>query len=176
MKRGKEKNRQAGFVLIEVVLMVILIACLCGTAIPAAMQFYREMAIEYEAEHLLSDIRRTQALSRMLVERTYGYGGTDNRQQEVEIELGSTGYTMLVTSGSGGDRVIHTYLPLVKVSRQSNGEGAATGLIAFKSNGELKNVGTGMMTLLVVCEGWPQEGRKIMISRAGRVRIERVSL
>ena len=44
--------------------------------------------------------------------------------------------------------------------------------IAFISNG-MPKVADGMMTLLIFFRGYPQEGRKIMISMGGRIRMGR---
>ena len=44
----------------------------------------------------------------------------------------------------------------------------------FLQNGGLDDIGRQMMTLVLYCEGWENEGRKIMISRAGRIRIKRM--
>ena len=174
MSRQKKKQ-QAGLALIEVLILMAIIAILGLVAVPQAMQFYREAAIEYETEHLLVDLRRTQSLNRLIEGANHGLYVRDGVVKKAVIEVRKEDYCVTVTSSEAETTMSHRYLPLVRVSRQWNGTNVDSGPIAFKDNGELKNVGLGMMTLLICCEGWPQEGRKIMISKAGRIRMERVS-
>ena len=171
----QERKQQAGFALAEVLIFAAGMALLGLVAVPSAMQFYREAAIEYEAEHLLSDLRQTQSLNRLIEGANHGFYVRDGVVKKAVIEIRSEEYCVTVSSSKAETCMFHHYLPLVRVSRQWNGTNVDSGPITFKDNGELKNVGLGMMTLLICCEGWPQEGRKIMISKAGRSRMERVS-
>ncbi|SDG45247.1 Tfp pilus assembly protein FimT [Selenomonas sp. WCT3] len=173
--KKQENKQQAGFVLMEVLMLMAIMALLGLVAIPSAMQFYREAAIEYETEHLLSDLRRTQSLNRLIEGANHGFYVRDGVVKKAVMEIRSEDYCVTVSSSQEETSMSHHYLPLVRVSRQWNGTNVDSGPITFKDNGELKNVGLGMMTLLICCEGWPQEGRKIMISKAGRIRVERVS-
>ena len=175
MSARQEKERQAGIALVEVLLLAAVIACLSMLAIPSIMRFYREAAIEYETEHLLADLRRTQSLNRLIEGANHGFYNRDGVVKQAVIEVRKNEYCVTVTSSHEETNMSHRYLPLVKVSKEWNGTSIDSGPIAFKANGELKNVGLGMMTLIITCEGWEQEGRKIMISRAGRIRMERVS-
>ena len=70
--------------------------------------------------------------------------------------------------------IVKDYLPFVHVRRNDQPAGSGNRTISFLQNGGLDDIGRQMMTLVLYCEGWENEGRKIMISRAGRIRIKRM--
>lgn len=168
------REKQAGFVLWEVMLLSVLLLFFATQALPGMFKLYRQMAVEYEAERFLSEIRRCQVLSRVTAESAWGYGAEEAGRKYVRLNMYEGGNTI-----SAGGRYIldrSTYLPgvcIVKITEKKElvpFEGRME--IAFISNGVPK-VADGMMTILIFFRGYPQEGRKIMISMGGRIRMGR---
>ena len=104
--------------LIEVLILMAIIAVLGLVAVPQAMQFYREAAIEYETEHLLVDLRRTQSLNRLIEGANHGLYVRDGVVKKAVIEVRKEDYCVTVTSSEAETTMSHRYLPLVRVSRQ----------------------------------------------------------
>lgn len=170
MKGRKHGQGALGFALLEWVILAAVIACMAAVVLPCAVSFYREAALEYETQHLLADIRRAQSYSRMVVESAWGYGSDTSYKQLVQINIRPDEYTFSIESGNGSEFLTHHYLPLVHVRRKDLSMG---GKISFDKNGGLTNKGTQMMTLVIYCEGQEEKKRRIMISKAGRIRLER---
>lgn len=170
MRSNGQLQGMQGFALIEIVVVAAIFACLATVVMPRATNFYREAALEYETQHLLADIRRAQSLSRLLVESGWGYGSDTSYKQLVEIDIKPDAYTLSAQSIKGSEFLTHYYLPLVHVRRKDNSVG---GKLSFDKNGGLTNKGTQMMTLVIYCEGQEEKKRRIMISKAGRIRLER---
>ncbi|SFT52443.1 Tfp pilus assembly protein FimT [Selenomonas sp. GACV-9] len=165
---------EQGFALLETVVAVAAAACLAAAIAPGILKFYRETALEYESECLLADLRRTQSLSRMVAEQGWMYGQEEPNEQKAQIHVEGTYYAFRVKSQAGIVENVHHYLPLIHVKRKDKSESSGSGIIAFRQNGSLEDIGTDMMTLVMYCDGWEDEGRKIMISRAGRMRMKRM--
>ncbi|TYZ27626.1 hypothetical protein FZ041_10885 [Selenomonas caprae] len=164
----------AGFVLGELAVVLAIVACLAAVAAPSLLKFYRETALEYESECLLADLRRTQSLSRMVADKAWLYGQQEPMEQKASIRVEETYYVFRVKSHAGETARVHHYLPFVHVRRNDQPAGSGNRTISFLQNGGLDDIGRQMMTLVLYCEGWENEGRKIMISRAGRIRIKRM--
>ncbi len=165
-------ERQQGTVMLELLLCITLVMLFALQALPAMYKFYRQLAVEYEAEHLLADIRHCQSLSRLIAEPAWGYGAKDLKRKYATLEF-FPGGNQLTT---GGSKVIgrNTYLPgvLVKKLNANNKICDETVKIGFKANGRPKFT-EGMITVLIYFAGYEQEGRRIMVSKGGRIRMER---
>lgn len=170
MRKSGDWQSAQGVALLEIVIMAAVLASLAAVVMPCAMSFYREAALEYETQHLLADIRRAQSLSRLTVESGWGYGSDTPYKQLVEIDIRADAYTLSAQSFKGSEFLTHRYLPLVRVKRKNK---TAVGKISFTQNGGLTNKGTQMMTVIIYCEGQEEKKRQIMISKAGRIRLER---
>lgn len=167
------KDKQAGFMLWEVLLLLALLLLLMTQAVPQAYKFYRQAAVEYEAEQLLSTIRYCQDMSRVTEESAWGYGARESRRHYVFIKL-FPDYNQI--AGSGRDIIAsHYYLPGVRVEKIHQEQGrtvfdSPVDLI-FRANGQPK--AGNMMTILIYYQGHPQDGQRIMVSKGGRIRMER---
>ena len=167
------EDKQAGTMLLEVILLIALLMILAARAVPEACKFYRQAAVEYEAEQLLSSIRYCQNMSRMTEESAWGYGAKESRRHYVFIKL-FPDYNQI--AGSGRDIIgSHHYLPGVKAVKIHQEQGQtifdAPVELFFRANGQPK---TGdMMTILIYYQGYPQDGQRIMVSKGGRIRMER---
>lgn len=167
------KERQAGAMLWEILLILALLAIISVHAVPQAAKFYRQAVVEYEAEQLLSTIRYCQNMSRITADSAWGYGAKSPTKRYVSLQLAAKGNQLLA-----GDRDIiasHTYLPGVNVAKvyQEQGENHydASIKLSFTANGRPGL--SGMMTIFIYYQGYPAEGQKIMISKGGRIRLER---
>lgn len=162
-------RREAGFSLAEVVIAIATVMVLAGVVAPRLDSFYRETALEYETEVLLTTLRRAQSISRTTTEVSREYGVRSNRAQWGLVTLNGSYYTLraekMATSAEK-----HQLLPLVRVSKhKSNGETQ----IMFGENGGLRE--TSPLTIDIYCTG-DTSGRQIIIDQAGRIRIERGAL
>lgn len=167
------KGNQSGAMLLEVLLALALLMILSTHAIPQAAKFYRQAAVEYEAEQLLSSIRYCQNMSRITAESAWGYGAKDPMKRNIYLQLLANGNQLL---GGKGDIIVqHHYLPCVKVAKvyQEQGKNYYDDSIRLYFNANGRPGITGMMTLCIYYQGYPAEGKKIMISEGGRIRMER---
>lgn len=165
-------ERQRGAILLELMLFILLVMLFALQALPAMFKFYRQLAVEYEAEHLLSDIRYCQNLSRLIAEPAWGYGAKDIRQKYGVLRLFAGGNELT----AGGSYTIggHRYLPgvLVKKMDVNNIPCDDEMQIGFAAAGK-PTFTEGLITVLIYFDGYQQEGRRIMVSKGGRIRMER---
>jgi prepilin-type N-terminal cleavage/methylation domain-containing protein len=168
MKQGRGCC-QCGFSLLEVLVAVALLLVLFTAAVPSMLSFYRQYAVEYETEHLLADIRKAQSISRTAAPDAREYGAR-SQEEGASLRIDRNSYLAQVGYDADAVRIRHHYLPLVHVVKK--GQVSGEWFISFTDNGGLKS-GDSMMTLQIFCEGQMAEARQIMISRGGRIRIER---
>ncbi|MCR5757671.1 MAG: hypothetical protein K6F95_07170 [Selenomonas sp.] len=168
------RNRQAGAALGEVLLLLLVMLIFIAQAVPTACKFYRQAAVEYEAEQLLAAIRYCQNMSRVTAESAWGYGAKEAGRHYVFLQLFPE-YQQIV----GGSRDIiscHRYLPGIQAVKIHREQGKniydSTAELIFSANGKPKSV-SYMMTILIYYQGYPQEGQRIMVSKGGRIRMER---
>ena len=165
--------RQAGFMQLEILLLLAMFVLISVHALPQAAKFYRQIVVEYEAEQLLSSIRYCQNISRITAENAWGYGAKKPIKRSVYLKLMAEHSEVF----AGGRDIIatHDYLPgvnVVKVYQEKGVTRYETPVkLDFSANG--RPLTTGMMTLLIYYQGHPVDGQKIMISKGGRIRMER---
>ena len=167
------RGHQSGALLLEVLLALALLMILGMHAVPQAAKFYRQAAVEYEAEQLLSSIRYCQDMGRNTGESAWGYGAQEPTVRHIYLQLFTNGNQLL--AGKGDIIAQHRYLPGVKVAKvyQEQGKKYYDDSIRLYFNANGRPGLTGMMTLCIYCQGYPDEARKIMISEGGRIRMER---
>jgi Tfp pilus assembly protein FimT len=85
------RERQAGFMLGEVLLVLALLMIIGAHAVPKAAKFFRQTAVEYEAEKLLSTIRYCQNLSRTTADNAWGYGAKNPNKRDIYLQLSAEG-------------------------------------------------------------------------------------
>lgn len=162
--------REQGSLLIEVIIACAAIMVLAATALPNGLALYREAALEYEVQCLLSDIRYVREVSRTTerwprsMEQSTVYQLPLDRQAQMRFRQG--GYTMLA-----GMKVCssHDFLPGIALKgRFVTGRGDGPPL-TFGNDGLL----TTPCTMLLYVEDHPQFVRKIILSAGGRCRVER---
>ena len=170
------REKEAGFILWEVILVMAVVMIFSTQVIPRVCKLYRQMVVEYEAERLLADIRHCQTLDRLLAVDAWHYGA--KRPESKWAQLNLYGESDLLSAGNRYILSQHHYYPGVHVEKLTQ-----QGLlpiefqktqISFEVDGRTRQErDMGLMTLLVYFEGYPQEGRRIMISKGGRIRMER---
>ena len=163
------KDCQRGSIMLEIMLLLMVLIILASQALPAAFKFYRQAAVEYEAEKLLADIRYCQNMSRLTADSAWNYGAKDAGDHAVYLSLRS-GYNYLF-AGRGDVIARHDYLPGINSSkeRDDGSLGSSEYKLIFEADGKPKE----LVTVLIYYAGYPQEGREIMVSKGGRIRMER---
>ncbi|SHK93320.1 Tfp pilus assembly protein FimT [Selenomonas ruminantium] len=168
------REKQKGFIMLELLLFLALILLFSAQALPAMFKFYRQVAVEFEAEYLLTDIRRCQSLSRTIAEPAWGYGAKDLRRRYARLDLFPGGNRIT----AGGAYIIerHLYLPGIQVAKLDEQQDYIAGddkiQVGFRADGS-PQLTEGMITLLIFFGGYEQEGCRIMVSKGGRIRMER---
>lgn len=154
----------------EILIVVTVLGIIVVMAIPYTFAFYRRVAVEYETERLLNDLRYVQALSRTTTGDIRYYGIEVRGSRQPKLRLRATSYELV----DSREQVIgsHNLMPAIIAKRRGDGESGIGGAsISFDSNGGLNN--TTNMTLIIYARGYENEGQRIVIDNAARIRIER---
>lgn len=160
-----------GFVLLEIIIACLVLGIVASAVIPLAGKFYREAAVEYEAEHLLSEIRRAQSINRLMSDDALGYGvANSNISHDVVLRLRPTLSAIWIGNHAEiWQGTAHHLLPLVRIANESSSSATQIWKITFNDKSTQSRQ---LMTLSVYAEGYRKGARRIIISR-GRVRMER---
>lgn len=156
--------------LIELLLVLSILAALFGVALPRALSLYARVAVEYEAMHLVGELRRMQAVSRTTGMPLYMMQGQLAWKRNPTVEIRPNGYVLRRLTG-GNIRTYET-LPRVRLVKKTQ----TNNPISFDSNGDIDwrtPKQGGNMTILVYAEGYESEGVRVIIDRAARIRLER---
>ena len=103
-----------GMMLLHVLLAASIIAVLGAAALPRARSLYVRAAVEYEAVHLVGELRRIQAVSRTTAMPLYMLGGTAAGAREPQLYVRSGSYEIAPHGGAGH---VHRMLPLVRITQ-----------------------------------------------------------
>lgn len=94
--------KEQGSLLLEVIVACAVLAVLSMAALPRALAIYREVALEYEMQCLLSDIRYVREVSRTTQVWPQSMKGKAEQQlpswRQAQMRFRRTGYTMLAGS------------------------------------------------------------------------------
>lgn len=157
-----------GFMLLEIIIVAVVLLLISATALPKVVVFYRQAAIEYETEQLLTTLRRAQSISRTTAEDAGTFGVRTNRLQEGLVRLNGTNYILNTGKSSTWSGIKHYLLPFIRANKHGSPSGETT--VMFNENGGLKN--TSPLTIDIYATGF-SGGRQIIIDQAGRIRLER---
>ncbi|WP_270400287.1 type II secretion system protein [Mitsuokella multacida] len=162
--------REQGSLLVEVIVACAVLAILAMAALPRGLLLYREAALEYEVQCLLSDIRYMREISRTTEQwpESMKQNGKQRppQRRQARMQFRRTGYTMLA---GGVTHKRHDFLPGMELTG-----GFATGaidgpILTFGDDGLLKTP----CTMVLSWADSPKSLRKIILSAGGRCRVER---
>ena len=100
--------------LLHVLLAASIMAILAAAALPRARTLYVRAAVEYEAVHLIGELRRIQAVSRTTAMPLYMLGGTAAGAREPQLYVRNGSYEIVPHGGAGR---VHRTLPLVRMAQ-----------------------------------------------------------
>ena len=146
--------------LAETALALAAVSVLAVAAVPRALAFYRETALEYEAVQLVQTIRYAQSLSRQ-TSAWPQHANSVPRNQPV-LYLLRDGYAM---AGSRQENIRHDFLPGIYLT----GSRAAAIQLSFSpEGGTVKPI-----TLRLRHSSSKDSERRVIIGTSGRCRVER---
>ena len=151
--------------LLHVLLAASIMAVLAAVALPRARALYVRAAVEYEAVHLIGELRRIQAVSRTTAMPLYMLGGTAAGSREPQLYVRNGSYEIVPHGGAGH---VHRMLPLVRVTQVTAGGKP----MAFDRNGGIGQ-GSNNMTIRIEAEGYARDALNVIIDSAARIRLQR---
>ena len=154
-----------GMMLLHVLLAASIMAVLAAVALPRARALYVRAAVEYEAVHLIGELRRIQAVSRTTAMPLYMLGGTAAGAREPQLYVRNGSYEIVPHGGAGH---VHRMLPLVRVTQVTAGGKP----MAFDRNGGIGQ-GSNNMTIRIEAEGYARDALNVIIDSAARIRLQR---
>ena len=154
-----------GMMLLHVLLAASIMAVLAAVALPRARALYVRAAVEYEAVHLIGELRRIQAVSRTTAMPLYMLGGTAAGSREPQLYVRNGSYEIVPHGGAGH---VHRMLPLVRVTQVTAGGKP----MAFDRNGGIGQ-GSNNMTIRIEAEGYARDALNVIIDSAARIRLQR---
>ena len=154
-----------GMLLLHVLLAVSIMAVLAAAALPRARMLYVRAAVEYEAVHLIGELRRIQAVGRTTAMPLYMLGGTAAGAREPQLYVRDGSYEIVPHGGAGH---VHRMLPLVRIT-QVTADGKP---MSFDRNGGIGQ-GSSNMTIRIYAEGAERDALRVIIDSAARIRLQR---
>ena len=154
-----------GMMLLHVLLAASIIAVLGAAALPRARSLYVRAAVEYEAVHLIGELRRIQAVSRTTAMPLYMLGGTAAGAREPQLYVRNGSYEIAPHGGAG---YVHRMLPLVRITQVTAGGKP----MSFDRNGGIGQ-GSNNMTIRIEAEGHARDALNVIIDSAARIRLQR---
>ena len=157
-----------GMALINVLIALSIISTVLAVAVPVALSFYARGATEYEAMHLVGELRRVQALSRTTAMPLYVLGGTPSWERGPRVRIQSEQYALHHPFQEERDHV-HQLLPLVRLTQETMKDTP----VVFDSNGDIQGHWSHNMKIRVYAEGYEKDALYVVIDRAARIRLQR---
>ena len=155
-----------GTVLLNVLIALAVLGILLSAALPAAFTLYARAAVEYEAVHLIGELRRIQAISRTTAMPLYMLEGRLSWERAPRLNIRADGYTLHRPFGE--DVRSYTLLPLVRFKQDT----ATETPVIFDRNGNIAD-GSHNMTIRVYAAGHEEAALCVVIDRAARIRLHR---
>ena len=152
-----------GMMLLHVLLAASIIAVLGAAALPRARSLYVRAAVEYEAVHLIGELRRIQAVSRTTAMPLYMLGGTAAGAREPQFYVRGGSYEIAPHGGAGR---AHRMLPLVRIT-QVTADGKP---MSFDRNSGIGQ-GSSNMTIRIEAEGHARDALNVIIDSAARISL-----
>ena len=156
-----------GIMLMELLIVLAVFGVLFALALPAVRTLYARAAVEYEAMHLIAELRRVQALSRTTAMPLYMLEGWRSWERVPRLRIHSDGYVLHRPFGE--DMYVHKPLPLVRFAQET----APGKRVAFDRNGAIAWEWSSNMTIRVYAVGHEQDALRVVIDQAARIRLHR---
>ena len=157
-----------GMALLSLLTALFVIAVLASAALPLGLSLYARAAVEYEAMHLIGDLRRMQALSRTTAMPLYVLGGTPSWERGPRVRIQSEQYALHHPFQEERNHV-HQLLPLVRLTQETMKDTP----VVFDSNGDIQGHWSHNMKIRVYAEGYEKDALYVVIDRAARIRLQR---
>ena len=148
-----------GMLLLHVLLAVSIMAVLAAAALPRARTLYVRAAVEYEAVHLIGELRRLQGMP------LYVLGGRASWAREPQLYVRDGSYEIVPHGGAGR---VHRMLPLVRMAQDTAGGKP----VSFDRNGGIGQESSNM-TIRIYAEGAERDALRVIIDSAARIRLQR---
>ncbi len=156
-----------GIMLMELLIVLAVFGVVFALALPAVRTLYAHAAVEYEAMHLIAEIRRVQALSRVMAMQLYMLEGRRSWKRDPRLEIYTDRYVL--HRPFDGDVRVHEPLPLVRFAQET----APGKRVAFDRNGAIAREWSSNMTIRVYAVGHEQDALRVVIDQAARIRLHR---
>ena len=154
-----------GMLLLHVLLAVSIMAVLAAAALPRARTLYVRAAVEYEAVHLIGELRRLQGISRTTAMPLYVLGGRASWAREPQLYVRDGSYEIVPHGGAGR---VHRMLPFVRMAQDTAGGKP----VSFDRNGGIGQESSNM-TIRIYAEGAERDALRVIIDSAARIRLQR---
>ena len=155
-----------GIALLNVLIALAIVSTLLAAAVPAALSFYAQAAVEYEAIRLIGELRHIQAVSRMTATPLSLFEGQIAWERVPRLRIHAGGYT--VSHPYNGVVYAHTPLPLVSFKQETQKNMP----IVFDRNGGVGEASHNM-TIRVYAVGCEDAVLRVVIDGAARIRLDR---
>lgn len=160
------RDGMRGIALLDVLIALAVLGIVLSVVLPAALSLYARAAVEYEAVHLIGELRRIQAISRMS-ERLDMLPGRRSWERMPRLRIQSDGYVLRRPFGS--DLRVHETLPLVRFKQETT----VNMPVVFNAYGNISNDWSHNMTIRVYVAGHEEDALRVVIDRAARIRLHR---
>ena len=155
-----------GVALLNVLIALSVLSIVLAVALPAALSLYARVAVEYEALHLVAELRRIQAISRTTAVSLSMLDGKQSKERVPRLRIRSDGYVLHRPFGE--DRH-YAPLPLVRFDQET----AKNTVIAFDPYGNITWDRSHNMTIRVYVPKQEGNALRVVIDRAARIRVQR---
>ncbi|WP_315452035.1 prepilin-type cleavage/methylation domain-containing protein [uncultured Selenomonas sp.] len=157
-----------GMALLNVLIALSIVSTVLAAAVPAALSFYARAAVEYEAMHLIGELRRVQAISRTTAMPLYVLEGRPSWERVPRLRIRADGYVL--RRPFGDDVRVHRPLPLVQFEQET----LKNTVVEFNRNGAIAdNWKSHNMTICIYVPGYEEDALRVVIDRAARIRLQR---
>ena len=156
-----------GFALLDLLASLAVLAVLLAAAVPAMRTIYARVAVEYEAMHLIAELRRIQAIDRMTEMNLYMIEGKLAWEREPRLKIYTDCYVLHHPFEGAVHR--HEPLPLVRFVQETG----KSKPVVFDSNGGIANEWSSNMKIRVYAVGYEKDAIRVVIDKAARIRLQR---
>ena len=160
-----------GMALLSLLTVLSIISVLAAAALPLGLSLYARAAVEYEAMHLIGDLRRVQALSRTTAMPLYVLSGRPAWERGPRLRIQPGQYALHHPFQDDEQDRVHRLLPLVRFVQETMKDTP----VVFDSNGDIEGYWSHNMKIRIYAAGYEKDALYVVIDRAARIRLQRGS-